>query len=283
MKNYLSLVKFSHTIFAMPFAIFGFFLAINTNHLDFDYLKLLYIVLCMVFARNAAMGFNRYLDRHIDSINPRTQSRDIPAGKVSARNAFLFVLINALLFISITWYINLLCFFLSPVALIVILGYSFTKRFTALCHFVLGLGLALAPTGAYIAVTGSFNSITPILLSFAVLFWTAGFDIIYALQDVNFDKSQKLKSIPEMLGINAAMMLSRFLHFLSIGFIVLVGFSFNAQMWYWIASLIFTLLLLNQHRLVKPNDLSKINLAFFTMNGIASISFGTLAILSFYL
>lgn len=283
MKNYLSLVKFSHTIFAMPFAIFGFFLAINTNHLDFDYLKLLYIILCMVFARNAAMGFNRYLDRDIDSINPRTQTRDIPAGKVSARNALLFVLINALLFISITWYINLLCFFLSPVALIVILGYSFTKRFTALCHFVLGLGLALAPTGAYIAVTGSFNSITPILLSFAVLFWTAGFDIIYALQDVNFDKSQKLKSIPEMLGINSALMLSRFLHFLSIGFIVLVGFSFNAQMWYWIASLTFTLLLLNQHRLVKPNDLSKINLAFFTMNGIASISFGTLAILSFYL
>lgn len=283
MKNYLSLVKFSHTIFAMPFAIFGFFLAINTNHLDFDYLKLFYIILCMVFARNAAMGFNRYLDRDIDSINPRTQTRDIPAGKVSARNALLFVLINALLFISITWYINLLCFFLSPVALIVILGYSFTKRFTALCHFVLGLGLALAPTGAYIAVTGSFNSITPILLSFAVLFWTAGFDIIYALQDVNFDKSQKLKSIPEMLGINSALMLSRFLHFLSIGFIVLVGFSFNAQMWYWIASLTFTLLLLNQHRLVKPNDLSKINLAFFTMNGIASISFGILAILSFYL
>lgn len=282
MKNYFSLVKFSHTIFAMPFAILGFFMALNLNELNFNYLILIYVVLCMVFARNAAMGFNRYLDRSIDAKNPRTLSRDIPAGKISSRNALIFVVVNILLFIATTWFINSLCFYLSPVALIVVLGYSFTKRFTSLCHFVLGLGLALAPIGAYIAVTGSFNHFSPVLLSFGVLFWTAGFDIIYALQDVNFDRENHLKSVPERIGVDKALIISRFLHLLSISFVLAAGWMMTANLLYWIAAGLFSMLLLNQHLLVKPNDFSKINIAFFTMNGIASLIFGTIAILSFY-
>lgn len=283
MKNYFSLVKFSHTIFAMPFAILGFFMAINLNELEFNYISLLYVVLCMVFARNAAMGFNRYLDRNIDAKNPRTLSRDIPAGKISSRNALIFVVINILLFIATTWFINSLCFYLSPVALLVVLGYSFTKRFTSLCHFVLGLGLALAPTGAYIAVTGSFNNIAPIFLSLGVLCWTAGFDIIYALQDVNFDRENHLRSVPERIGVIRALNLSRAMHFLSLIFITASGYVMQANTLFWMATFIFSLLLLNQHRLVKPNDFSKINLAFFTMNGIASLVFGIISIVGFYL
>jgi 4-hydroxybenzoate polyprenyltransferase len=282
LKNYLSMVKFAHSIFAMPFAILGFFLAIRLNNLSFDYIKLIYIVLAMVFARNSAMGFNRYLDRDIDKMNERTKSREVAAGLISSRNALIFVLINALLFMATSYLINWLAFYLSPVALFVILGYSFTKRFTALCHLVLGLGLALAPIGAYISVTGSFNNIIPVLLSFAVLFWTAGFDIIYALQDEDFDLQNQLRSIPSMLGKRKALNVSAILHFLASLLIIWVGVLLADDFLYWLASAIFIGLLINQHRLVKPNDLSKVNLAFFTVNGIASLAFGTLSILSLY-
>ena len=175
MKNYLSLVKFSHTIFAIPFACIGFFLASTSQPLSSgtDWWLFLKVILCMVFARSAAMAFNRYADRDIDDKNPRTAEREIPAGIISPNNALYFVVVNCILFILITYLINPLCFFLSPVALLVILGYSYTKRFTALCHFVLGIGLALAPIGAYIAVTGSFdsNSVVAVIFSFVVLFW----------------------------------------------------------------------------------------------------------------
>jgi 4-hydroxybenzoate polyprenyltransferase len=160
------MVKFAHSIFAMPFAFLGFFLAIALNdNLEFDYLKLLYIVLAMIFARNAAMGFNRYLDRNIDKLNDRTKSREVASGVISSKNALVFVIANSLLFVGTAYMINLLAFFLSPIALAVVLGYSYTKRFTALCHIILGLGLALAPIGAYISVTGSFNNIIPIIFS----------------------------------------------------------------------------------------------------------------------
>nr|MBC7613163.1 UbiA family prenyltransferase [Pseudopedobacter sp.] len=205
MKKYLSLVTFSHTIFAMPFAFIGFFLAINTTSASFSWLKLGLMILCMVFARNAAMAFNRYLDRDIDAKNPRTKQRDIPAGRITAKNALLFTIINCFLFIGATWFINLLCFFLSPIALIVVLGYSITKRFTALCHLVLGLGLSLAPIGAYLVVTGEF-ALLPILFSLAVLCWVSGFDIIYALQDEDFDRVENLHSIPSYLGKKNALM-----------------------------------------------------------------------------
>jgi 4-hydroxybenzoate polyprenyltransferase len=223
MKKYLSLVTFAHTIFAMPFAFIGFFLAVTTTQYHFDWLKLVLMVLCMVFARNSAMAFNRYLDRDIDIQNPRTKQRDIPAGRISPKAALTFVIINCLLFITATWFINRLCFFLSPVALFVVMGYSATKRFTALCHLVLGLGLSLAPIGAYLVVTGQF-AITPIFFSLSVLCWVSGFDIIYALQDEDFDRSQNLHSIPAYLGKVNALRLSTFLHVLSAVFIMMPEF-----------------------------------------------------------
>lgn len=281
-KNYLSFVKFAHSIFAMPFALIGFFMAININNTTFDPIKLIYIVLAMIFARNAAMGFNRYIDRNIDKENPRTVNREIPAGVIKPKSALIFVIINAILFIGITFFINTLSFALSPVALAVVLGYSLTKRITALCHLVLGLGLSLSPIGAYIAVTGSFNSWAPILLSFAVLLWTAGFDIIYALQDDKFDQEKNLHSIPQAMGRKKALLLSRIFHLISAILILTTGYVMDANIIYFIGSIIFILLLINQHRLVSINNLSKVNFAFFTMNGLASLLFGAFAILSFY-
>jgi 4-hydroxybenzoate polyprenyltransferase len=278
MKKYLSLVTFSHTIFAMPFAFIGFFLAVTTTQHAFEWSKLLMMVLFMVFARNAAMAFNRYLDRDIDAKNPRTKVRDIPAGRISAASALTFTIVNCLLFIGITWFINPLCFYLSPVALLVVLGYSATKRFTALCHLVLGLGLSLAPIGAYLVVTGEF-ALLPIFFSFAVLCWVSGFDIIYALQDEDFDRSEKLHSIPAYLGKVNALRLSTFLHVLSAIFIVLPAFYTSVGVLYYVGVVFFCIMLTYQHRLVKPNDLSRVNFAFMTTNGLASVVFAVLFLL----
>ncbi|MFC0516200.1 UbiA-like polyprenyltransferase [Mucilaginibacter angelicae] len=278
MKKYLSLVTFAHTIFAMPFAFIGFFLAVTTTQYHFDWLKLVLMVLCMVFARNSAMAFNRYLDRDIDIQNPRTKQRDIPAGRISPRAALTFVIINCLLFITATWFINRLCFFLSPVALFVVMGYSATKRFTALCHLVLGLGLSLAPIGAYLVVTGQF-AITPIFFSLSVLCWVSGFDIIYALQDEDFDRSKNLHSIPAYLGKVNALRLSTFLHVLSAIFIMMPAFETHVGFLYYIGIAFFCAMLVYQHLLVKPNDLSRVNFAFMTTNGIASVVFAVLFLL----
>jgi 4-hydroxybenzoate polyprenyltransferase len=276
MKKYLSLIKFSHTIFAMPFALIGFFLATKSN--DFEWITLLYVVLCMIFARSAAMAFNRYIDRDIDAANPRTaQVREIPNGSIKANSALIFVIINSLLFTSTTYLINSICLALSPIALLVILGYSYTKRFTALCHLVLGLGLALAPIGAYLAVSGKFDAV-PLLFSVAVLFWVSGFDIIYSLQDKEFDKEQKLHSFPVVIGKKKALNLSKILHFITFSALSIAGSLGDFSLYYWIGFGIFTALLLYQHILVKYNDLSKVNLAFFTTNGIASIIFGAFVI-----
>lgn len=275
-RKYLSLVKFSHTIFAMPFALTGFFLGyVETGAFDWKLLGL--VLACMVFARNAAMGFNRWADADIDRQNVRTAVREIPAGVIQARSALIFVVLNCLLFMTATWFINWLCFFLSPVALLVILGYSLTKRFTALCHLILGLGLSLAPVGAYIAVTGYFNA-APIILGVAVLTWVSGFDIIYALQDETFDKENKLKSIPVFFGKNRALLVSSFLHVLTAGCIATFIYMIGGQYLAWTAAGIFILLLIYQHFLVKPNDLSRVNLAFFTTNGVASVVFAALVI-----
>ena len=271
------MVKFSHTIFAMPFALTGFFLGFAETR-EFDPLTLLLVVLCMVFARNAAMGFNRWADRDIDADNARTKVREIPAGVIKARQALIFVVVNCILFIAATWFINPLCFYLSPVALLVVLGYSLTKRFTALCHLVLGLGLSLAPVGAYIAVTGYFN-FAPILLGVAVLTWVSGFDIIYALQDEEFDKAHDLHSIPAFLGKNRAMFVSSFLHVLTAATLATFIYLIGGQVLAWAAAGIFICLLIYQHLIVKPNDLSRVNLAFFTTNGIASLVFGILVII----
>lgn len=275
--NYLSLVKFSHTVFALPFAIVGYFTAVKLTGIHFEWPLFGKVILCMVFARNAAMAFNRYADRNFDKLNPRTFVREIPAGVISAKAALFFVIINSVLFITTTYFINELCFYLSPIAILIILGYSLTKRFTALCHFILGVGLSLAPLGAFLAVTGYFH-IVPTLFSFAILLWVGGFDIIYALQDDDFDKSQKLRSIPVILGRDRALMLSRIIHIISACILLIPGLIMNSSSYYFVGWAVFSCLLVYQHSLVNANDLSKVNLAFFTTNGIASVTF-----LSFYL
>lgn len=272
MKKYFSLVLFAHSIFALPFALIGFFLGVTTTSNPFNWLLLVLVLLCMVFARNAAMAFNRYLDRNIDAKNPRTQMRDIPAGKISANEALIFVIINCVLFIATTAFINKMCFYLSPIAIFVVLFYSYTKRFTALCHLVLGLGLSLAPIGAYIAVTGVFN-VVPVLYSFAVLFWVSGFDIIYALQDEDFDRAEKLHSIPAAMGIKNALRLSIVLHIGSAMCVILPLFFISFSYFYYAGVVFFCFMLIYQHLLVKPTDISKVNRAFATTNGIASVVF----------
>ena len=282
MNKYFSLVLFAHTVFAMPFAIIGFFLAVTTTTHEFNWLKLFLMLLCMIFARNAAMAFNRYLDRDIDAQNPRTAIRDIPSGRISSNEALIFTIANSLLFILTTLLINKLCFYLSPVALAVVLGYSYTKRFTPLCHLILGLGLALAPIGAYLVVAGEF-AMLPIYFSLAVLCWVSGFDIIYALQDEEFDRQNNLNSIPALLGKKKALTVSSFLHLLAVVFVTL-PYLFTDLSWFYLAGvLFFILLLIYQHQLVKPDDLSKVDRAFFTTNGIASVVFAVFFLLDAYL
>jgi len=324
-KSYLSLIKFSHTIFAMPFALVGFFLGLftfissgynngqwNLNKaisLKWDFESgelpfsenslagklaagdatvltvgtyLLLVILCMVFARSAAMAFNRYLDRQYDAKNPRTAVREIPSGIITPKNALVFTIISCVLFLVTCFFINRLCFYLSPVALAVVLGYSYTKRFTPLCHLILGLGLSLAPIGAYLAVTGQF-AFLPILFSLSVIFWVSGFDIIYALQDEEFDKSQQLYSIPAWLGKATALRVSEIFHLFSAAAIIYAGYCGNFGWLYWIGAAIFTGMLLYQHSVVKPNDLRKVNLAFMTANGIASVVFAIFVIADLFL
>lgn len=280
-RNFVGLVKFEHTIFALPFALVGFFLAsrLQTNQLSFT--LLVKVLACMVFARNAAMGFNRYLDRTFDAANPRTAKREIPAGIISPAVALIFVIVNSILFIVVCRLINDLCFYLSVVALFVILGYSYTKRITPLCHFVLSTGLALAPIGAYLAVTGKF-ALEPILFSMIVFFWVSGFDIIYACQDIEFDRAHNLRSIPAMLGVKGALILSVIVHLMTVAFVIYAGIVLGTGMFYWIGGMIFIGLLIFQHAIVKPSDLSRVNLSFGTTNGIASILFAVFVIASMY-
>ena len=289
-KNYLSLVKFSHTVFAMPFALIGFFLGIKNyasqwnlnkslglendsmHFRDNYFIKFFLVILCMIFARTAAMAFNRYLDRRFDAINPRTAIREIPAGVITAKNALIFTTASCILFMICTFFINRICFYLSPLALFIILFYSYTKRFTALCHVVLGIGLSLAPIGAYLAVTGKF-SLLPVLFSLTVLFWVSGFDIIYALQDEEFDKKNNLHSIPAAVGKKQALYISIFLHLLSAAFVVFAGWYAHSGILYWIGVCFFIGMLIYQHAIVKPDDLRRVNIAFMKANGIASVVF----------
>lgn len=300
-KNYLSLVKFSHTIFAMPFAFIGFSLGVRYRKLLHDSFvptnkesytfqnldlgseliefvaKFFLVLICMISARSAAMAFNRYLDRSFDAKNPRTAIREIPAGIISANSALRFVILSCIIFVIATFFINTICFALSPVALFVILFYSYTKRFTALCHLVLGLGLSLAPIGAYLAVTGRFD-LLPILFSLSVIFWVSGFDIIFALQDVEFDQSQQLYSIPAVLGKGKGLRVSEILHAVSAACVIAAGFYGHFHWLYWLGVAVFVAMLIYQHAIVKPNDLSKVNLAFMTANGIASVVFAVFVI-----
>ena len=265
----------------MPFALVGYFLGIANQGYVFDWKIFILVLLCMVFARSAAMSFNRLVDLRYDKNNPRTASREIPSGKISVSSALVFVFLSALLFIATTFFINLLVFFLSPVALLVIFGYSFTKRFTSLCHFILGLGLSLAPIGAYLSVTSHFD-VLPVLFSVVVLLWVGGFDIIYALQDDEFDKSQELHSIPVALGRKNALWLSLIVHIIAIIIIIIIGVHYPFGWLYWVGTIVFTGMLAYEHAIIKPGDLSRVNMAFAIINGIAGLLFGGIVIASLF-
>ena len=270
--DYLRLVKFSHTIFAMPFALLSFTYAwLTAPHDAALWVVLLQVVACMVFARNVAMGFNRWADRKIDAENPRTANREIPAGVISSRGAVVFIIINALLFIATTITINPLCAWLSPVALFVVMFYSYCKRFTALAHVVLGISLGIAPVGAYIAVTGT-TVVECWLLAAVVTTWCAGFDIIYALQDAEFDRKRGLHSIPSHFSATTSLVISAVLHLASVGLLVWFALS-QPQTWLlYVGCVLFALILALEHYLVTPTKQRNIGIAFGTLNAMASMS-----------
>ncbi|MBX7183862.1 MAG: putative 4-hydroxybenzoate polyprenyltransferase [Vicinamibacteria bacterium] len=258
------MIKFSHSIFAMPFALAAFALAVRRE--GFDAGKLLWVIVAMVSARSAAMGFNRWLDAEIDAKNPRTASRELPSGILSKPQVLAFVVASIAVFVGAAWRLNPLCFALSPVALVIVCGYSFTKRFTMLSHMVLGLSLAIAPVGAWLAVRGQFE-VTPIPIGLAVLFWVGGFDILYSCQDVEFDHSLSLHSIPVRFGVPRALRLARAAHVLAIAFLLTVPLV-EPLHWSYFAGMALVFGLFGyEHSLVTAEDLSRIDAAFFTVNG----------------
>ena len=268
LKTTLEMIKFEHTLFALPFALLGVVLAARGWPSG---RQMLWIVVAMVGARSAAMAFNRLADRRIDAMNPRTRTRAIPAGLLSVRFTVIFTVASAALFFLAAAMLNPLTLILSPVALGSVLFYSYTKRFTAFSHVVLGWCLSIAPTGAWIAVRGAIDSPTPLLLSLAVMLWTAGFDIIYACQDRDFDVQAGLHSIPGKFGIARALWISRGFHFIM--FLVLLWiFRLTGLHWIGLAGILVTAgLLVYQHRLVRADDLSRLNVAFFTTNAYVSV------------
>ncbi|MBQ6612110.1 MAG: UbiA family prenyltransferase [Alistipes sp.] len=279
-SDYLKLVKFSHTIFAMPFALLSFTYAWMTTEPEKPlWLLLLQVVGCMVFARNVAMGFNRWADREIDARNPRTANREIPAGVISARGAMWFIVINAILFITLAALINPLCGWLSPVALAIVMFYSYCKRFTSLAHIVLGISLGIAPVGAYMAVTGT-STWECWVLALIVITWCSGFDIIYALQDAEFDRENGLHSIPSHFSARTSLIISALLHVASIAFLVVFAMS-QPQSWLlWVGCALFTLILASEHYIVTPKHQRNIGIAFGTFNALASLSLATFLILN---
>ena len=285
-QKYARLVKFSHTIFAMPFAMLSFTYALWSAPAAYDmgwWIRLLVqVVLCMVFARNVAMGFNRWADRDIDARNPRTADREIPAGVIKPRAAMAFVVINALLFIVVAATINPLTAWLSPVALAVVMAYSLCKRFTSLAHLVLGLALGIAPVGAYIAVRGAF-SLEACILSVVVLTWTGGFDIIYALQDADFDRKEGLHSIPARFSARTSLAISIALHVVSVAALVWFATFLPSSIWTWLGVGIFAAILTLEHILVTPTRTRHIGIAFGTLNGLASLTLAVLLIIGLLL
>ncbi len=270
-----SLVKFSHSVFALPFALSMF--VVTATKYPVTIYHFAWIIIALISARTAAMGFNRILDRHLDALNPRTVSREIPSNKISCFRAWKLVLFSSLCFFLSSWMLGMHCLILSPLVIGFLFFYSYTKRFTKYSHFVLGAALAMAPGGVWYAITAEF-AFLPIVMMAAVMFWVAGFDIIYSCQDADFDKSNSLFSFPAMLGVRNALSAARIFHLISIFFLVYFGYLNTFGIYYFSGLIIFALLLASQHLLVKHNDLSKINMAFFTNNGLASFIFfiGTL-------
>jgi 4-hydroxybenzoate polyprenyltransferase len=264
---YLSMVKFSHSVFALPFALTSAQLAAG----GIPTLKqTLLIVIAMVSARSGAMGLNRIIDKEIDAQNPRTANRELPKGLIKTTEAVVFVIISFSILVISAYLLNDLCFKLSPVAIAFLILYSYTKRFTWLCHIVLGICISAAPLGAWIAIRGTFDMVI-VPMALAVVFWLAGFDVLYALQDIEFDRRVGLKSIPARFGIKRSIMLSRLMHTTTFGLLVTNGILFNLSLAYWIGMVVVGLLLIYEHSLVKADDLSKLDFAFFNMNGYISL------------
>lgn len=263
------MLKISHTVFALPFAL----AALLAGSEGMPELRLLILLILAMFTmRNAGMSFNRLVDAEIDAKNPRTSNRHLPQHIFSKKFVWLFCLLNTAAFLTIVFFINPLCFLLSPLAILIVFSYSFMKRFTALSHLVLGIALGISPIGAWLAVRGSLE-IAPFLLGAAVLFWVAGFDLIYATQDYEFDKKEGLHSLVVSLGLSRALFLSRLFHIITLALLFLFGRSLHFKLSYWITLSLIALLFIYEHSLISAKDLSRVNAAFFNINGFISLLF----------
>lgn len=267
-RLYLRMIKISHSVFALPFALTAAVIAAGGVPSAY---KLFWIVVAMVGARSGAMGLNRLIDRKIDALNPRTRNRELPSGKIKPMEALIFSAVSLALLVFAAYMLNPLCFKLSPLAIAIVAGYSYTKRFTWGAHFALGLALSLAPLGSWIAVRGTFE-LEALPLVLAVLFWLPGFDILYALMDLEFDRKHGIYSIPARFGIRRSLMLSRLFHLLSWSFLIMNGLLFELGAVYWIGLLIAGGLFIYEHALVRADDLSRLDMAFFNMNGYISVT-----------
>ncbi len=275
--DYLKLIKFSHSVFVLPFAFTAALIAAKGIP---ELRQILWITVAMVSARSGAMGTNRIIDKKIDALNPRTKNRELPMEVIKTWEAFIFTVFAFAVFLFAAYQLNPLCFKLSPIAVLTVLIYPYTKRFTYLSHVILGVALAFAPLGAWIAVKGTFD-ITIFPLFFAVLFWVAGFDIFYALQDIEFDRKHSLYSIPTRFGIKTSLWLARLFHLITIALLLSLIPIFNLKGLYILGVLIASVLLIYEHSLVKPTDLSRIDMAFFNMNGYISITVFVFTLLNY--
>ena len=274
-KNYSNLVKFEHSIFALPFGITSYFIVVKNT--EFSYLILINIIISMISIRVFAMTINRIIDKQIDLQNPRTKNREIPLGIVSIKEAILISIISLIVFLGTLFTFHPICWALSPIVILVMIIYPYTKRFTWLCHFFLGLIYLIVPPAVSIALTGTF-SIEMVLLGLGGLFWVTGFDILYGILDFQYDKTNNLKSIPVKFGLKNSILISRLLHLITLIFLLLMGINLELQLIYWIGFSIISILFIWEHSLVKVNDISKLNISFFTMNGLISIVFSIFTI-----
>lgn len=271
------MIKFSHSVFALPFAFTGALLAAEGIP---TFQQIFWITIAMVGARSGAMGMNRIIDRKIDALNPRTKSRELPSGVIKSGEALFFTVIAFVFFLVATYKLNPLCFKIAPFAIAVILLYPYTKRFTWLCHVVLGIAISFAPFGAWIAVRGTIDAeIFPLV--FAVLFWVAGFDLFYALHDMDFDKEQNLHSVPSRFGIKNTLWMARAFHLITVSMLLILIPVFNLSALYLLGVFIAAAMLLYEHSLVKPTDLSRLDMAFFNMNGYISITVFVFTLLNY--
>jgi 4-hydroxybenzoate polyprenyltransferase len=279
LKVFFEMIKFEHTLFALPFAYLGAFLAANGVP---PVLKLFWITLAMIGARTAAMSLNRLIDRHIDARNPRTAQRALPAGQLRVNEVYLYTVLSFLLLGYSAYQLNILALWLMPIAVFFLVLYSYTKRFTWACHIVLGISLGLAPAGAWIGVTGHW-ALAPILLGLGVMTWVAGFDVVYACQDVEFDRQEGLHSIPAIFGLQRGLEISAGLHIIAPIFFIAVGVVMSMSWLYYVGVAIAIVLLYRQHRLVSADDFSKIGVAFFDLNGYLSLLLFVFSILDLIL